>query len=84
MSEPRRKNHKRATFSLGPVPQIIARIPRPYPALGKASGGLITTELFSIWETSFLSEAELDDLAIATFASICGYSFVLKTPLVCP
>ena len=41
-------------------------------------------QLFSIWETSFLSEAELDDLAIATFASICGYSFVLKTRISLP
>jgi len=62
MSKPRRKNRKRTTVSLGPVPQIITRIPRPYPASAELLGALITTELLYIWETCVLSEAELDDL----------------------
>jgi hypothetical protein len=57
MSATRRKSRKRATVALGPVPQIIARIPRPYPPSAEALGALVTKELFNIWE-SILSDTE--------------------------
>jgi hypothetical protein len=44
-------------FALGPVPQIIARIPRPYPPSAEALGALVTNELFNILE-SILSDTE--------------------------
>jgi len=61
MSATRRKNRKRATVSLGPVPQIIARIPRPYPPSAEALGALVTKELFHIWE-GILSDTERRNL----------------------
>jgi hypothetical protein len=61
MCPTRRKNRKRAAVALGPVPQIISRIPRPYPPSGEALGALITKELFNIWE-SILSDSELREL----------------------
>jgi len=57
----RRKSRKRATAALGPVPQIIARIPRPYPPSAEALGALVTKELSYIWE-SILSDTELREL----------------------
>ena len=56
----RRKSRKRATAALGPIPQIIARIPRPYPPSGEALGALITDELTDIWE-SILSDSDLHE-----------------------
>ena len=43
---------------IGPVPEIISRIPHPYPASPEELGFLISNELTSIWE-SLLSKAEL-------------------------
>ena len=57
----RRKKRKKTTVALGPVPQIITRIPRPYPPSAENLGALITGELFAIWE-DFLSDAELYEL----------------------
>jgi hypothetical protein len=61
MSAARRKSRNQATFALGPVPQIIARIPRPYPPLAEALGALVTIELYSIWE-SILSDTEFHEI----------------------
>jgi hypothetical protein len=64
-SETRRKGRKRRTGArgtpLGPIPQIIARIQRPYPPSAEALGALITKELFDLWE-SILSESESNEL----------------------
>ncbi len=46
---------------MGPIPQIIARIPHPYPPSGEGLGILITKELVDIWE-SILSDPELHEL----------------------
>jgi hypothetical protein len=59
MSPTRRR--RQATAILGPIPQIIARIPHPYPPSGEGLGILITKELVDIWE-SILSDTELDEL----------------------
>jgi len=59
-STKQRKNRKRASTALGPVPQIIARIPHPYPESPQAFSDLITKELVDIWR-SILSEAERHD-----------------------
>ncbi len=61
MSATRRKSRKRASAALGPIPQIIARIPHPYPPSGEDLGVLITKELFDIWE-SILSDSQLHEL----------------------
>jgi hypothetical protein len=45
---------------LGPIPQIIGRIPRPYPQ-GELLGALVTRELEDIWK-SLLSDSELREL----------------------
>jgi hypothetical protein len=58
MSPTRRKNRKRATVVLGPVPQIIARIPRRYHSSAEDLGADVTKELLHIWE-SILSDTEL-------------------------
>jgi hypothetical protein len=47
---------RRELPALGPTPQIIARIPRPYPSQ-QEFGALITSELANIW-VSVLTEAE--------------------------
>jgi hypothetical protein len=57
----RRKNRKHVANGLGPVPQIIARLPRPYPTSGEALGALITRQLIDIWE-GILSDSELREL----------------------
>ena len=57
----RRNSQKRATFELGPVRQIIAHIPRPYPPSQEALGALITQELLDLWE-NLLSDAEFDEV----------------------
>ncbi len=49
---------------MGPVPEIITRITRPYPPSAEDLGALITKELFDIWE-SILSETELHELRSA-------------------
>lgn len=49
-----RKPKRRASGALGPVPQIITRIPRPYPSSPRDLGDLITKELFDIWATIIL------------------------------
>jgi len=61
MSATRRKSRKRATPALGPIPQIITRIPRPYPPSAEDLGALVTTELFYIWDR-ILSDSELREL----------------------
>jgi hypothetical protein len=60
-SETSRKGRNRGPFALGPVPQIISRIPRPYPPSAEALGAHITKELFEVWE-SILSQTEFDEL----------------------
>jgi integrase len=61
MSATRRKSRKRATPALGPVPQIITRIPRPYPPSAETLGAIITKELSYIWE-GILSDSEIREL----------------------
>lgn len=58
MSQTSPKNRKRAVPNVGPVPQIIARLPRPYPASAEEVGTLVTNELVDIWK-SILSESEI-------------------------
>lgn len=60
MSASHRKSRKQLAVALGPVPQIIARIPRPYPPSAEALGVLMTTELFAIWG-SILSDSKLQE-----------------------
>ena len=60
-SATRRKSRKRGTVAFGPVSQIIARIPRPYPPSTEALGALITKELFDVLE-SILSKTEFSEL----------------------
>ncbi len=55
------KNRKRPIPALGPIPQIISRIPRPYPRSPEHLGAFITKELFDIWE-DLLSDAERGEL----------------------
>jgi len=62
MSPTRRKSRQPATVALGPVPQIITRIPRPYPPSAEELGALITKEFFEIWK-SILSDSELRELS---------------------
>jgi hypothetical protein len=58
---PSREPRRRATCALGPVPQIITRLPRPYPASPEELGILITKELYVIWAT-LISDPEQDQL----------------------
>lgn len=48
----------RRLTDLGPVPEIISKIPHPYPASPQELGVLISNELTNVWE-SLLSKAEL-------------------------
>ncbi len=60
-SATRRKRRRQAVVVLGPVPHIIARIPRPYPPSPEDLGALITEQLVDIWR-SILSDSERRDL----------------------
>ncbi len=68
MSATRRKSRKRATVALDPVPQIIARISRPYPQSAEALDALVTKELYDIWVNT-LSDSELSELRAQSMSS---------------
>lgn len=59
--KPKSRRRKRKTLVLGPVPEIIGRIPRPYPSSQEQFGNLISKELRDIW-IELLSDAERDEL----------------------
>jgi hypothetical protein len=62
-SIPSRKAQRRTVAAYGPVCQIIARIPRPYPPSQEHLGALITKELLDILATT-ISDAEQDSPVI--------------------
>jgi hypothetical protein len=55
-----RKNRLRVAATVGPVPQIIARIPHPYPSSPVEFGALITDELLDIWIQSLSKRETLE------------------------
>lgn len=54
---PNRKDRKRLVPRIDPVPEIISRIPRPYPPSAKELGKLVSDELYRIW-ISILSKQD--------------------------
>lgn len=53
-------DRKRLVPRIGPVPEIISRIPRPYPSSGEELGKLISDALWTIWMGVLSKEDHVD------------------------